>query len=440
MVRNKHNSQILNQIFWLGIFGLAIYGLGLLGYIKLYSVLPLIIFLLYQIRPSIPRISIFEKKEKLMVGLIVCQLFVYSLGLFVPETAFDSIWYHFPEARMYAKTGQITPLPEILYSTMPRLGEMYFTVGFLLAGQFGAKLFSFIFTLFLLGVSFLLARKFLSRPTSLLVVATINSMFVIAWQSTAGYVDIMAAVFQLAAVLAIISSSLPLAAVFTGFALSVKMQSVIHLIALIPLVFLYAKKSLSQTLLFLLLSFAAASPWYIFNYRSTGSAFYPLNLPTKQRDQLQHAGEYKTKKDWVINQMINLPKLPIYVSLQKDFQFTPIILFLLPALFFMTPRTRLGIYPTIFLLLWWFTPPPEHRYALAAIPPLAVILFSSLGRFRRPAIAISLIVILLNLSARVYISRRYLPVIIGSQTKAAYIESQTTDFNRDIMEKFYIDE
>lgn len=446
MVFNNPNSKILNQIFWFGIFGLVVYALGLFGYISLFSLLPPFLALLYLVRPSFGLKYSFSTTEKLLLALIAIQLVIYSLGLFIPETAFDALWYHFPEALNYATTGQISALPGLpLYSTMPRLGEMYFTAGFVFAGQFGAKLASFIFTLIFLAISYRLGRRHLSRPLSLLLIATINSMFVIAWQSTSGYVDIMAAVFQLASLLALFSAGLPLAAVFAGFALSVKIQSFVFLLAVAPAILSrkYLTTSIIRYSLFILLALAIASPWYLDNYLSTGSPAYPLNVPELRQNMLLHSG-VSSQKEWIIRQVTSIYRLPFHLSLHPDLQLTPVILLLLPLVILNSktftnnrPLRSLIFYSLFFILLWWFLPPPEHRYALGAIPPLLIILYSHLGRFRRPAIIFSLIFILLNLSVRIYISRRYLPVIFGTQTKTEYLNSQTTDFNRDIIKNYY---
>ena len=94
--------------------------------------------------------------------------------------------------------------------------------------------------------------------------------------------------------------------------------------------------------------------------------------------------------------------------------------------------------------MWWFTPPPENRYLISLIAPLIIILLYSvthLSHKLKPIKTASFIgiitIILINLTIRAYFTHQRLPVILGLQSKQDYINSQTTDFNRDIIEKYY---
>lgn len=463
-------NYLQRLLLWLGILGTGIYLVGLLGWLKVWIIIPLSLpvigYSVQYVKNSFTHFSRMGRGEKLIIVGLISQFILYSLGLFVPETSFDAVWYHIPLAEVYASTGRIAQIPELLYSTMPRLGEMYFVLGFLLHSPLIIKFISLLFSLLFSLLTYHLSRQYLTRFWSLLTTLVVNSLYVIAWQSTAGYVDLTRAVFELAALLSLIvlfSSKLQnlkslihgifISSLFTGFALSVKFQAVIFFIALLVFLILSLKRigySLFKILIlvtcYLLLSFAVASPWYIDNYRSTGHAFYPLNLPAKQLDQLTHAGAVSSL-DWLSSQTIHLPLLFWDLSVNPAQQLTPLILILLPFLFNKKIiRVHLALYAFIlvFLILWWFLPPPESRYALSVIPPLIALEFlaatSLPARYhylKRWTIIFALITVGLNYSLRLAASAKFVPLLTGHITSQQYIDSQTTDFNRDIMQKYY---
>lgn len=457
-------TPLLNLLLYIGFFGYSIYFFGLIGWLQ---PLPLLIFGLITLRLfftlSLPPFKAFIPSKPLeiwLIRLLLLQLGLNFLGVFVPETSFDALWYHLPESQVYATTGLIQPIPELLYSTLPRLGEMYFTFALLLGHLQATKLASFFFSLLYLATAYLLARYFLSRPLSLLVILILNSFPLIAWQSTAAYVDLPSAVFQLASLITLLSffSSSPhfysprllfLSATFAGLALGVKIQSLLHLVAILPILLVSKQKAL-VTIGYLLVTIIIASPWYLDNFFSAGHPFYPLNLASKQQDQLTHAS-VATITQWLYRQTLSSPLILWDLGTNYVHQLSPIIALLLPFLLLATKNLSLSLRSRPFLLylfthlfFWHFIPPPEARYLLGALPPLIILLIKAVTltpknfAFQKNLTLIACgLSLVITFALRLFASFRYIPLLIGQISLQDYLKSQTTPFNRDLVEKFY---
>jgi hypothetical protein len=322
---SMNSLGLISIILWFGLTGPAVYAAGLLGLLT-----PLAAFLIFMV--AIIKIASYIKLNKIIINplthlekvlftLIFLQLALHSVGLFVPETAFDALWYHLPEAKVYANTGQIAKIPELLYSTMPRLGEMYLTLAMFSHSEAVVKLVSFIVSILFLVTCFFISRLILSRAHSLLVVIILASFPVIGWQSTSAYIDLPRALFELASLYCLImvvqtmqlsnyatmAKWLLYSALLTGFALSTKLHSLTHLLAISMILIVYFWTSFKHKYRLLLVTgywflvALVASPWYLDNYLNSGHPLFPLNLQEKRLDQLNHAG-VNSLHEWVSQQ------------------------------------------------------------------------------------------------------------------------------------------
>lgn len=420
-----------------GALGLLWYSLGLSGWLRPLPValsLLLLLVILPWPRLTWPHLS----RSDAVLGLILAaQVALNAILLRLPDTSFDSVWYHLPEAQVYAATGKIAKIPELMYSTMPRLGEVLFVPGFWAFNN--ARLVSFFIYFWFLIVVYRLGRRFLSRPLSLCLLIAVNSLLIVSWQSSAGYVDMLRSVFEVAAVLCLLPPvNVVLAGVLTGFALSVKMQAIIGLLAGSILLFWHTR-SWKKVLLYLGITIGVAFPWYLDNFYQSGHFLYPTNLPEIKTNVFTEVG-VKSWSEWIIKQLTTLPFLPVKLSLNPASQLSPIILILFPFLF---KKSKL-IFPYLipFLLFWWFWPPKDTRYAFTGIVLLLLLELWSVSqrrstRLKLSVIGVMLITVGLNFGIRFYATARYWQAILGSQSATTYIESQTTPFNRDKMELYY---
>jgi hypothetical protein len=383
--------------------------------------------------------------------ILIIQIMINALGLFVPETSFDAVWYHLPEAQIYANTGRITKIPELYYSTMPRLGEVIFAGGFWFNNP---KIIIFVIYLLFLGIVYQLGKLYLTQNQSLLFTIIVNSFYVITWQSTAGYVDILRSLFELSALYCLIIAhrrwsqavtppmwSYIQAGILMGFALSVKMQSLIALIASLALI----PKNHKSYLVYLISAFVISFPWYYDNYLQSGHPLYPLNNQSIQQNLASHSAT-TGPITWIISQTTKVPLIPFRLSLAPESQLTPLLLILLPLLgfsykFLFINHKSLILFTSTFMLLWWYLPPPETRYALTGITSLLllelIVLFKTRPSLQTSVLWFIALAVCINFTIRLAVTYKNLPVIIGIQSKEAYITSQTTDFNREKMERYY---
>jgi hypothetical protein len=464
---------LIQLICWLGVAGLAIYAFGLFGLltplIALSITLLVISKIAFIIRLNHTDTPSYNSGEKTLFVMLLFQLLLHSLGALVPETAFDALWYHLPEAQVYGATGQIAKIPDLLYSTMPRLGEMYLTLAMFSQSAVVVKVMSFIICILYLITGFFVARLFLSRTHSLLVVVILASFPLIGWQSTTAYVDLTRALFELASLycLLIVAKTIPrsqdkaiskwmiYSAILTGFALSTKLHSFTHLLTVLLLLAILLikhttlKKSLFFVSCFLVIVSVTASPWYLDNHLNSGHAFYPLNLHEKRLDQVNHAG-VNSLSEWASHQLLRLPLMPINLSHPRQ-QLSPIILLLFPILLwqlpqlFKNPMTRLLLgYCLLVTISWWFLPPPESRYLLGTLPLLVILLIKALATLpknyetiRQIAILGIMLSVFITTTIRIAASTKYIPLLTDHITREEFIHSQTTPFNRDIIEKYH---
>lgn len=480
---NLKNLRLIpaNQLFcliltWFGLAGLIIYIVGLYGWLNQVNIVIICLLLLVLLCPYvcnlIPLFFNFTAAQKLLVFLLLCQLALYSLGLFVPETGFDALWYHLPEALHYARSGSVTAIPGLTYSTMPRLGEMYYAAAFFTQSLVIVKLVAFLFTGFWCLVTYFLSRFFLSRTHSLLVALTVNSLYLVSWAASSAYVDLPRAVFELGSLLCLfvvffckpisrladyLFPWLSLSAILLGFALSVKIQAFIGLFAItafLVLSFWHLRLSVIKIWLlvtgFWLLTAFTAAPWYLDNYLQSGHPFYPANTPEIRQNILSHVGA-ATEIEWLIRKFTHLPFIFWDLGTLPVYQLTPIIAILFPVLLLRFSALRkniifcsLLIALSVYLFLWWFLPPAESRYLLPVLPPLIILLFYSVfslsnkySSIKQIALIFIFISLALNFLIRAAASRKYLPVILGHQSTQEYVTSQTTDFNHSIISKFY---
>lgn len=125
----------------------------------------------------------------------------HFLQVLVPETGFDSLWYHLPVVSHIAKNNGLQFLPSLYQSVNPLFADLYFSTGFSVLGIVGAKLIAYIFALLFVFASYSLSRLFLSRKYSLIIVSLISTFQVVAWQSSSFYVDVAKGFFEITGLL-----------------------------------------------------------------------------------------------------------------------------------------------------------------------------------------------------------------------------------------------
>lgn len=209
-----------------------------------------------------------NKLEKILwLGLIVVW-FSHLVGVFTPEVGFDAVWYHLPVAKAIMEQGSLVYLPELYQSVNPLLSDLFFTIGYWLGGELGAKVVAYFFGLSLIVASYKLSRQFLTKTWSLWLILLVSTFQVIAWQSSSFYVDVAKASWELWSLHCLLRwwyewqpRQLIASGLLFGFSLGTKLFSLI----LWPLMVVFVwSAGLLPSLIFTISSLLPALPFYWF--------------------------------------------------------------------------------------------------------------------------------------------------------------------------------
>jgi hypothetical protein len=160
-------------------------------------------------------------------------------------------------------------------------------------------------------------------------------------------------------------------------------------------------------------------PWFIFSFINTGNPFYPffskvvnlgIGLPNPLRLISDIAGLVLYSSD---------PITPTYLIIAPLFLLT---------FFKLTKEEKLfSMYVLIALLVWYFTPKiGGGRFILPYLPVFSILTALIINKLKDKKIAnfMIIIIILVSLSSigyRALANKKYLPVILGSETKSEFL-------------------
>ncbi|NVN97579.1 hypothetical protein HXX01_05155, partial [Candidatus Nomurabacteria bacterium] len=219
-------------------------------------------------------------------------LFILAAGLTLsqtPEISKDALIYHLAVPKLYLKNNGFSFISGNIYSNLPLQSEMLYTIALFLKGDILAKGVNFLAFLTVL----LWVKEFSSRILNSSF--PYLSMFIFAMLPTAfslshvSYADLYCCLYVLAALHLFIQwqkknsyTVIMLSAYFTGLAISTKYSALIlPLLALLGILINFResrdmRKLLYTLLLFVLVTFASGSLFYIKNFILTGNPLYPF--------------------------------------------------------------------------------------------------------------------------------------------------------------------
>ncbi len=424
---------------FIGIYSYLIFFLGILGLLYkniliFSSIAYLLIVLFYYFRKiSLRKIYYdkfsFDKFSKFILSLLFIQVLVNLIGVFGPEIAFDSLWYHLTLPKLYLQNHSIFHIPGNLlyYSDMPKGIEMLFISALTFNGEILAKLISFSFSILILFALYKLSNNFLSKKYSLLVCLVFYSNLVVGWQSTTAYVDLGRTFFELMAFTQFYfwiktkkDKFLLFSALMTGFSIAVKIGAFnsLFLFLFLILTISYARKEeLYKIFLnlfkYILISVLVPLPWFIFSYVNTGNPFYPLFS--------QISINFKSNIAGLINVFlyasdpinpIYLITIPLVIYFFKKFNFIDKILvwYCLLSLSFWYINSQIG--GTRFLM------PYLPVFSILVIITFTYIKSKSLKNY---LILVLIFISIISISYRSMANRKYVPVILGKETKSEFL-------------------
>jgi len=347
---------------------------------------------------------------------VLTILFILPLCL-VPPFSRDALTHHLAIPKLYLEHGGMYEIPYLKFSYYPMNLDLLYLIPIYFGNDILPKLMHFIFALFTAYLVF----QYLAKRISLFYAATGTIFFlttpIIIKLSITAYVDLGLVFFSTASIIYLLRwvendfslKYLIISAVMCGLALGTKYNGLITCFILVFLVtFLYLKlstdgslykKTLSVTMMFLIISALLFSPWMIRNYHWTGNPIYPLYNGIFNPNSNESSGDDGTVNHFVFRSIIykesfwDILLIPIRIFFQgkdNDPQFfdgklNPLLLFL--PFFAFTQKSKKSIiqvekyvlilFSVMYLLIAFFERDMRIRYVSPIIPPL--ILLSMFG-------------------------------------------------------------
>lgn len=429
----------------IGIFSYIVFFLGLLG--LLYKPLLIVLTIIYWIAIVIwqgKKLGLFFQKiihhkyifiEILGIGYVITQAAVNSIGLFGPEIGFDATWYHLTLPKLYLLYHAVMHIPGgiLYYSNMPRLTEMLFTAGLAFGSDIFARSVQFIFGLLTCLVVYKLVRKFVSPFWAILAPVIFYSNLVVGWESISGYIDLARTFFASAALLAFFQWAekkdrkyFVYFSLLVGLTISTKLLALPDvLIYCVVLLFFERKvKSTSDRLqrvgAFLSIVLLPLLPWFTFSFIHTGNPVYPMF------SKISYIGDSRQ----LINPLFLLKAFWETFGKASD-PIHPIFLAGLPFLILFWKKLwrevpLLLLFAIGGLVSWYITPQTGGgRYILPyliAFSVLQIFLIAHLSKnWQKIFLIFIAVVALLSLVYRGIAVSKFLPVIFGKESKAAFM-------------------
>ena len=422
----------------IGVYSYLIFFLGVFSILTPIAIailsLPFLVITFYLLKKNLPIFLkyLFKlgKIERLLMLLIALSICVNLIGALGPELAFDALWYHATLAKIYSLTHSISYIRGGLfyYSLMPRLTEMVYASALSL-GIDNLKLIHFAFGMLSLIFLYKIAIMYLPKKYALLVVAIYYSNPVVMWLSTTAYSDLSRSFFEIGALFYFLKywkqkskTFLIISAILLGFAICTKLISIGTLLIFVFVIMVSKqdRQKIKSSILFSMTAFLVASPWFVASFYYTSNPVYPLfthlNLP--------HSPFSLLSPLTFLNTFISIflyspdPISPFYISILPLFFFKAKVLLKKFGLLFLLA--------TICYLVWYFTSQSGGARFLSSYLPLYTLCgILAVRELKKKALTFFMIitvgVIFINISYRFVANLKYIPVIVGIQTKQDFL-------------------
>lgn len=214
------------------------------------------------------------------------------IAVLVPETFYDSLYYHDAFPLLYLIRHRIEVYPHAVHSAMPSNIDLLYVLPLAFSGDQAIKLMHFMFGVGACLWIYYLGTRYMNRKSGLfgaLLWATIPG---VGRMAGLGAVDMGVVFFELGATAFLLrwvfdkekSGTLVVSAFLLGIAVGSKYTALMVGLVLTMGVLagawrrksdLGANQALKAIVLFGAISLATAAPWYVFSWASTGEPLYP---------------------------------------------------------------------------------------------------------------------------------------------------------------------
>lgn len=385
----------------------------------------------------------------ILLVIFIIQGIVNLIGALGPELAFDALWYHLTLPKLYLQNHALIHINGglLYYSDMPKLGELLYMGALSIGNEITAKVFHLIFGVLTSFVVYRICRSFFNPTMAIIALVIYYANLVIAWESITAYIDLIRAFFEVSALGAFIqwwrlkeNRFLWITATLVGLAISSKLLAIASLIIFLVLITWRTfkdRESISEILVksftFIFISLLIPLPWFIFAYINTGNPVYPLfsdffaGVNTKVFDlDLLNPLQFVASV-WNIFTQASDPLNPLYII------FLPLMI-----AFYRSIHKELKVlygYSFLALCLWYVTSQVEGSRLLVPYLPafsiLCVAVLDSIKKdkkifgenFSKVLIAVILLVSVSTIGYRFVANYKYIPVIIGAQSKEDFLKN-----------------
>ena len=296
---NAAETLSISLFLGTGVFGLAVLGLGLLGLLRPIPVLILcalsIIVSRAEIRGLIDligratRTRVSAPEDKLAALLFLCLIALLLIRAATPPHNFDETIYHLPVTREFVEQGRIFPNFNNSMGNQPFLIHMIYALCVMAGSDIAAKFFSLALSVATALALYGFCERFVTRRVAAIAVLVFFAAGMVTEVAVTARVDVSVAGMLFVATYAMFNylqsgqrSWLWTSALLAGFSLGVKHSAALWLL-LIGVMYVIEglrRKTFANTLkygvLYVVIAFAAASPWYAKNYAWFGNPFYPF--------------------------------------------------------------------------------------------------------------------------------------------------------------------
>ena len=444
-----------------GVVTYLVFILGLLGKLtKNWLLLSLLIWFFCLAKETISHLPSWKKwlrKKKswlvwFALGLFFCQIGLNVLNLLTPEIAFDALWYHLTLPKLYLQEKKLDFFTGglLYYSAMPQAMEMLYLLGLEFGGQVLARSFHFLFGILSSLVVYQLGRKFVKSNWALLGGFIFYSQLVVAWLSSAAYVDLTRTFLEILGFLAILqwfekreTKWLIKSGIILGLAVIIKLLSLMSVLVLFSLICFYSGRKIKDSLIFLSSVLITSCPWFLYGAIKTGTIFYPFLTAWFWKTQTADLGLW----NWLLTRTpLSLIKSFGQTSFSSGDILTPLFLISLPWLILRSrlllkdsKKLFLLIYFSLNFLVWFFIPLNYNRFLLPYTPFWIILI---LIVFEKEKINIQkiflgsvLVIALIHLGTRGILSQRSLNFLIQRQSLENFLEQNLPENSGTLIDR-----
>lgn len=382
--------------------------------------------------------SVFKRIKKdvaFIFVLLLLHIGINVIGVLGPELAFDALWYHLTLPKLWLTNHVISFIPGglLYYSAMPKLGELLFIPGLVFGDEILVKAIHLSFGLLTCLALYKLQRKFFNTFFSLLGVIIFYANLVVSWESISAYIDLIRTFFEVMALWGFVTwwktqqkKWLILSALMVGFAITTKLLAIgsLFIFSILSIWILWRKKKnlFIGLLIYWIIAMLIPLPWFILSYLHTGNIVYPFFSDIYRVTPEPLSFTTFLIELWVLFTNAADPISPIYLI------FLPLII-----IYFSKFRPEIkvaAIYSLFAIFVWYITPRTGGgRFILPYLPAFSLLCTAVLYQLRNNKImlnyAIGTIIFIscITLAYRSVANSKYLPVILGEQTKQEFLKN-----------------